>query len=322
MKILITGAAGFVGAHLINLLKKEPQNEIFAWAKDTSESSIISLDSNHIGIVDITRKDDVLKRFSDICPDRVYHLAAQSSVGMSWKEPALTYEVNAVGCVHLLEAVKCYNPQAKILLVGSAEQYGRISEGQLPIAETQPLQGINPYSISKMMQEQTARLYVNSYQLQIVLVRAFNHIGPGQSEKFVIPDWCGQVVRMECGELPPQLQVGNIDVKRDFTDVRDIVRAYVALLECGQCGEVYNVGSGSAYSLKEVLDIIVSCSHCKEIHYRTDADRIRPADTLELRADISRLQNTVNWKPSYSLRQSVQDILEEMRQKKSIMGRG
>lgn len=315
MKILITGAAGFVGAHLINLLKNDPDNEIFAWVKDEQESSGIELDGNHIGIVDITRKEQVMNAFADICPDCIYHLAAQSSVGLSWKEPALTYEVNAVGSVHLLETVRLHNPQARVLLVGSAEQYGTIREEELPIAETQPLQGVNPYSISKMMQEQTARLYVDSYKLHIVLVRAFNHIGPGQSERFVIPDWCSQVVRMECEGRPGSIRVGNIDVRRDFTDVRDIVKAYAALMEHGQSGEVYNVGSGRAYSLKDVLDIILSCTGCMGVRYEVDEDRLRPADTPELRADISRLTSTINWTASYSLRQSVEDILEEMRRR-------
>lgn len=314
MKILITGAAGFVGAHLIRRLKCDEQNEIYAWAKDSVESRQIALESNHIGIVDITQKMQVVEAFRSICPDRVYHLAAQSSVGLSWKEPALTYEVNAIGCIHLLEAVRLYQPHARVLLVGSAEQYGRVRPEELPIAETRPLQGLNPYSISKMAQEQTAMLYAAAYQLELVIVRAFNHIGPGQAARFVIPDWCSQVVRMERGQQSPKLLVGNIDVRRDFTDVRDIVRAYTELMEKGCAGEVYNVGSGCDYSLREVLDIIISGSSCEGISYEVDEGRLRPADTPELRADITKLQNTIAWKPAYRLEQSVGDILQELRQ--------
>lgn len=313
MKIVITGAAGFAATHLIRKLKENVQNEVFAWAKDEAEAEQISLDREHIFVVDITKEQQVHDALETILPERIYHLAAQASVGLSWKIPAVTMEVNSVGTIHLLEGIRKFVPDAKVLLIGSAEQYGKVRTEELPIKEERELEAANPYSISKMTQEMTAQMYGQCFGIRIVMVRAFNHIGPGQAKNFVIPDWCFQVAEVEKGRQEPVLRVGNIQVKRDFTDVRDIVKAYMLLMEQGEPGEVYNVGSGISYSLEEILQRILAESHATDIRYEIDKEKLRPADVEELRADITKLTKQTDWKPDYTLEQSIKDILEQMR---------
>lgn len=316
-RVLVTGAAGFVGGHLIRRLKRQEADvNITAWVMNEAEAEMLKAaikEADGIEIVDITDESRVRRLIADNSPDVVYHLAAQSSVGLSWKMPALTYEVNLIGTTHLLEALKESAPKALVMLIGSAEQYGAIAKEELPVSETHALMGKNPYSISKMAQEAAAELYLKNTELSIIRVRAFNHIGPGQDTKFVIPDWCSQVIRMERGQLAPVLKVGDISVKRDFTDVRDIVNAYVLLSEHGQSGEIYNVGRGESRSLEEVLRIIISCSQIKNITWETDQNRLRPTETPELCADIDKLRQTIEWSPQITLRRSIEDILASLR---------
>lgn len=314
MKILITGAAGFVGGHLIEALKDNCKNEISAFVLNEKEAGRVNLPKENIYLVDITNASKVKDTVKEVRPDMVFHLAAQSSVGLSWKHPALTYSVNITGTVNILEALKEFSPNARILLVGSAEQYGSVAIDEQPIKETQHLVGNNPYSVSKMAQEAAARLFLKDSNLQIIRVRAFNHIGAGQETKFVIPNWCSQVISMEKDlKKEPCLFVGNINVKRDFTDVRDIVRAYILLAENGKSGEIYNVGSGISHSLEDVLKLIKENSFRKDITWKVDESRLRPSDIEELCADVTKLKSTVDWEPVYTLEQSVKWIMEEMR---------
>lgn len=314
MKILITGAAGFVGGHLIEALKDNCKNEISVFVLNEKEAGRVNLPKENIYLVDITNVSKVKDTVKEVRPDMVFHLAAQSSVGLSWKHPALTYSVNITGTVNILEALKEFSPNARILLVGSAEQYGSVAIDEQPIKETQHLVGNNPYSVSKMAQEAAARLFLKDSNLQIIRVRAFNHIGAGQETKFVIPNWCSQVISMEKDlKKDSCLFVGNINVKRDFTDVRDIVRAYILLAENGKSGEIYNVGSGISHSLEDVLKLIKENSFRKDITWKVDESRLRPSDIEELCADVTKLKSTVDWEPVYTLEQSVKWIMEEMR---------
>lgn len=319
MKILITGAAGFVGCHLISQLKKINENsiennEIFAFVLNENEFKKIQLPKENIYQVDITDENGVVSAIREIRPDIVYHLAAQSSVGLSWKQQVLTYQVNIIGTAILLEALCEYSPKASIMLIGSAEQYLVTNNDIQPIDESHALQGNNPYSVSKMTQEMLAELYLKKSDLRIIRVRAFNHIGAGQEIKFVIPDWCSQVVEMERNpDKQPVLKVGNIKLERDFTDVRDIVNAYILLSQKGTNGEIYNVGSGCSYSLEDVLNIIISHAKRSGISWEIDEDKLRPADIIELRADNTRLKQATGWEQKYSLEDSIIWIMEEMR---------
>lgn len=315
MKILVTGAAGFVGRHLIKSLKMQ-ENNIFAFVLNEKEAKETDLPKENKFLVDITNYQSVYDNIEKIKPDVVYHLAAQSSVGLSWKCPALTYNVNIVGTVNLLEALTVYSKNAKVILIGSAEQYGMTTREEQPISETHTVVGNNPYSVSKLAQEAAAELFLKNSDLKIIRVRAFNHIGAGQDTKFVIPDWCSQVVSLENDfSKPACLKVGNIKVKRDFTDVRDIVRAYILLAKKGVSGEIYNVGSGVSHSLEELLVLISKLSTRNDITWEVDETKIRPTDIEELRANSDKLKLATGWTPEYTLEQSIYWIMEEMREK-------
>lgn len=321
MRILVTGAAGFVGCHLINALQENgnTDEEIYAFVLNESEKQRVNLQEENVFVVDITHKESVDDKISMIKPDVVYHLAAQSSVGLSWKIPSVTYNVNLVGTTNLLESLDKFTPKATVLLVGSAEQYNVTNESKMPILEEHALHGDNPYAVSKMAQEAAAELFIKTTGLSIIRVRAFNHIGVGQETKFVIPDWCSQVIQMEMNlDTEPVLKVGNIKVKRDFTDVCDIVKAYIMLVKYGKSGEIYNVGSGICYSLEEILSFIINNSKRKGISWKVDEDKLRPADIMELRADITKLQQRTGWKPEIAIEQSVCHIMEEMRKNATV----
>ena len=247
-------------------------------------------------------------------PDAIYHLAGFSNVGLSWKNPALTFDVNVKGTINLFEAVRACGLEktARFLVIGSSEQYGLVAPEQCPIAETTPLSPSNPYAISKAAQEQLAALYHKAHGLQTVLVRAFNHIGPKQAPIFVVADFCKQVAEIEAGRREPVLRVGNLDAARDFTDVRDIVRAYRALIERGAPGEVYNVGQGASYTVRAVLDEILSQAK-RPVTVETDPAKLRPLDMPLTLADISKLRAATGWAPRIPLAQTIADTLDYWR---------
>lgn len=314
MTILITGAAGFVGSHLIDFLQSNTGDIIYSSVLNEQEASTVRLEKDKIKIADITNAKQVDALIEEVRPNVVYHLAAQSSVGNSWKIPALTYSINIVGTTNLLESLKKYELQStKVLLIGSAEQYGSIKPEELPVTEEHALTAANPYSISKVTQEMLAKMYVKSCGMDITMVRAFNHIGPGQNTNFVIPDWCSQIVKIEKGEQEPVLKVGNISVKRDFTDVRDIVRAYYLLSQKGKAGEVYNVGTGKSLSLEDILNVMKELSVHDSISVEIDPDKLRPADIPELIADVSKLKEATGWEPQFHVKDTIGDILNSMR---------
>lgn len=314
MRVLITGAGGFVGKHLIHAIRTQTDYEIFATALDEKEASNIDLPVDHITLVDITDRKAVESLFEHVKPEQIYHLAAQSSVGLSWKIPALTYRVNIEGTANLLEAMRNGAPEGcRILLIGSAEQYGTVTAEDLPISETQAVVAGNPYAISKIAQEQMAAIYKEAYGLSVCIVRAFNHIGTGQRPDFVISDWAHQIVQIERGEKEPKLFVGNLKVRRDFTDVRDIVRAYMLLMEKGESGQIYNVGSGKSISLEELLRTMISLSKRKDIAVEVDPAKVRANDIADLVSDNRKLVETTGWRKTISLEQTLTDILDSLR---------
>ena len=229
-------------------------------------------------------------------PDLIINLAAISSVGISWKIPQKTMMINAVGSLNIMEVVRKENPTSKILLVGSSEQYENYDA---PIDENVPLNSNNPYGISKVTQEKFAEIYREKHEMQIFCVRSFNHTGVGQSDTFVLPSFCKQAANISASGIPGTIKVGNLDVWRDFSDVRDIVRAYRMIMEENHYGKIYNVGSGNSYLLKDLLKHIVSLSDV-DITIETDESRFRPTDTLQICCDNTQLKS-IGWKPMYSI---------------------
>ena len=307
MKSLIIGAAGFVGEYLINELLSF-NDEVYA-TKLANEN--IKASSNvKIYDLDILNENNIKEVLEEIKPDCIYHLAAQSSVALSWKKPKLTAEINIIGSINLLEAVRMYLPNTKVLLVGSSEEYGKIDYSKR-VDENIKSNPQNIYAITKMTVEQIGKIYANAYNLNIYMTRAFNHIGPNQSRQFVVADFCNQVVDIEKGIQEPVIRVGNLKSKRDFTDVRDIVKAYRIIMEKGQNGEVYNVGSGNSMSIEEILNMILNNSK-KEIKVEIDSARFRPIDVEKIEADITKI-NSLGWNRTYKLEDTIKDILNSLR---------
>lgn len=308
MKTLVIGAAGFVGYYLIKELLNRPNNQVFA---TKLEHEKIDVDCNIINL-DILNYTDVSNAIEDIKPDEIYHLAAQSSVALSWQKPQLTTSININGTINILEAIKEKSPNTKILLIGSSEEYGKIDYSK-PVNEETTLNPQNIYAISKMTSEYIGKLYHNAYNLNIYMTRSFNHFGPRQAENFVISDFCNQVVRIEKNIQEPIIKVGNLESYRDFTDVRDVVNAYTTILNKGKSGQIYNVGSGKSIKIKDVLELIIKKSS-KKIEIKIDDSKFRPIDILRVDVNNSKLTD-LGWKPKYKLENTIDDILTHLRNK-------
>ncbi len=309
MKALIIGAAGFVGSYLIQHLKNDLNWNVVA-TKLPQET--ISIDNITVCDLDIMNKDSILELLQSTKPEMIIHLAAQSSVGVSWKNPSLTIDINIKGSVNVLDAIRELDYKPRILLIGSGEEYGRILPTETPIQEDTLLRPGNIYAATKACQNMIGKIYADAYQMDIVSVRAFNHIGPNQAPLFVVADFCKQVAEIEAGQKKPIINVGNLSAKRDFTDVRDVVRAYGLLLQHGESGETYNVGSGHAIAIQEILDTILKQS-TTSIEVKVDSAKLRPVDVPIIEADTSKLHACTGWKPEIALKETITDVLEYWR---------
>lgn len=309
MKALIIGGAGFVGQHLINHIRKHTD-----WILYVTKISSEKLDISDVTVVDlnILNQSEIDEILSIIQPDYVFHLAAQSSVAYSWKNPGLTIDVNIKGTVNLLDSIRKLELKSRILLIGSGEEYGFIKEDEVPIFETNPTRPGNIYAATKVAQNNIGSIYAKAYGMSIIMVRAFNHIGPNQEPIFVVADFCKQVIEIEYGLKEPIINVGNLSAKRDFTDVRDVVRAYVDLIQHGKAGEIYNVGSGLAISIQDILDSIISHSK-KSIQINVDPQRMRPSDIPIIEANIDKIYECIHWKPRITLEQTLKETLDYWR---------
>lgn len=309
MKALVIGGAGFVGNYLIERLSSDG-HKVYATCLANEKIENAECESFSLDILDKSAVKDIL---SDVKPDWIFHLAAQSSVSYSWKNPQLTVDVNIKGTVNILDAMRESGfDKTRIILIGSGEEYGYIREGACPIKETEPLNPGNIYAATKACQSMIGSIYARAYGMDIVMVRAFNHIGPAQLTQFVVADFCNQAAEIEKGNRKPEISVGNLAVKRDFTDVRDIVRAYELLAEKGVSGKIYNVGSGKAVLIEDILKLIVSKSTA-EITVSVDKARLRPADVPVIEADISEIKADTGWETEISLEKTIEDTLNYWR---------
>lgn len=307
MKALIIGAAGFVGGYLARHLKND-----LGWETVLTKLPAENIEGGYETYdLDILSQEDISALLQRVRPDVIFHLAAQSSVAVSWKKPRLTAAVNIEGCINLLEAVRLsenYSP--RILLIGSGEEYGHLPKGVSLVSEDTPINPGNPYAATKAAQNMFGTLYARSYGMDIIMVRAFNHIGKGQLPQFAAADFCLQAAEIKAGIKENVIRTGNLSAKRDFTDVRDVVRAYGMLAVNGKAGETYNVGSGRSIAISELLAEIIDISGC-EIRHETDPARMRPSDIPEIRADITKLQRDTGWTPEIALCETLGEMIEE-----------
>lgn len=270
-------------------------------------------DTVHLQKCDLTEIDQVKGLFQGACFDQVYNLAAISSVHQSWsKGQELVLRVNLYGWLNLIETLHEYCPKARVLMVSSGEVYGIVPEAQQPASENAPLQPINPYADSKAAQEMFCYQYIHRYQSQIVIVRPFNHTGPRQSPSFVCSDFAKQVAEIEKGLREPLISVGNLEARRDFSDVRDIVRAYHLALEHAPIGTPMNVASGKAWSIQDVLDTLLKHSRVP-VEVRQDPERLRPSDVPLMLGDASLLRRHTGWEPEIPFEETLLSTLDYWR---------
>lgn len=309
MKALIIGGAGFVGSYLIDHLINDCK-----WSVAVTKMQNEEINHKNIEVFDlnILNKDEIIVLLNSVKPDYIFHLAAQSSVAVSWKNPALTIDVNVKGAVNMLDAVRETGYKPRILLIGSGEEYGHISEGETPINENNATRPGNIYAATKVAQNLIGKIYSNAYNMDIIMVRAFNHIGPNQLPTFVVADFCKQVAEIEKGFKEPVIKVGNLSAKRDFADVRDVVKAYAQIIQKGKSGETYNVGSGKAIAIEEILNMILSMSEA-DISVEIDENKLRPVDAPIIEADITKLTKTTGWQKQIQIEETIADTLNYWR---------
>ena len=310
MRVLITGMGGFVGRHLAAHLLEQQTNITLhgtVFGESTRFTSPITAHE-----VDLTDTEAVRELVQTVRPQHIYHLAAQSSPARSnqpaWRWPTL--ENNIKGQLNLLDACLEANLTPRVLVVSSSHVYGKIE--QIPVDENAPLRPETPYAVSKITQDMLALQYYIAYNLPTLRVRAFNHFGPGQSPAFVAADFALQIAQIETGQREPVIEVGNLTPERDFTDVRDVVRAYRLLMENGQPGEVYNLASGRAYSIQYLLDTLLAYSGTP-IQIRQIAERMRPVEVPVVTGDARRLHAATGWRPEISFEQTLHELLDECR---------
>lgn len=304
--VLIFGAGGFVGSYLS---REFIEHGYKVFGSDKVHSAMLPSEVD-FEPVDLMDSEAVEKMVNKISPDIIVNLAAISSVGASWNIPQLTMQVNVVGALNIMEAARKSVKKPKILFVGSSEEYV-ISD--FPMNEERQLNASNPYGISKVTQEQFAKLYKEQYSLKIYCVRPFNHTGVGQRDSFVLPSFCKQVTEIEKSGASGTIKVGNLTVKRDFSHVKDIVRAYRMIVESENCDLIYNVGSGKAYSLEDMLQFIIKMSSQK-IEIEIDQSRFRPTDQPVICCDYNLIKTELGWEPQYTVFDALKEMLEYYRE--------
>ena len=301
MKALITGSAGFYGTYLCSELESNGY-EVIKCDLKASEDTIS---------MDITNQEMVLEIIEKYRPDVIVNMAGQANVALSWKKPQLTVELNTIGLINILEAVKTVDAKIKVIAIGSSDEYGSLKEKGINVTEDIPVSPLTPYAISKYAQEQFAQLCVKNYGLDICMVRQFNLGGAGQSKGFMIPDFASGIAEIESGKKE-SLSVGNLESARDFTHVKDACRAIRLIAEKGHSGEIYNICSGKTYKAQEILDKLIFLSN-KKIIVKQDPERMRPSDTPVICGNHDKLTSHTGWVPQFGINEIVSEVLDYWR---------
>lgn len=312
-RALITGITGFAGSHLAELLLSEGVeiHGVQRWRSKTDNIDHIANDV-HFHEADLLDAHSLYKVIDEVRPDFIFHLAAQSYVQSSWASPSNTLEVNIIGTVHLFEAVKKSGLNTPIQIACSSEEYGKVLPDELPIRETNPLRPLSPYAVSKLAMDYLGYQYYESYGMKIIRTRGFNHTGPRRGDVFAESTFARQIAEIEAGKREPIVYVGNLDAIRDYTDVRDMVRAYYLAVQKCNPGEVYNIATGTGWKIKDVLDLLLSMSKSK-IQIKEDKERIRPSDVAVLIGDATKFKKHTGWKPSVPFEKTMKDLLNYWR---------
>jgi len=314
-KALITGITGFAGSHLAELLLKEGY-EVYGTTRPRSKSDNIDEIKHQLKLhdADIMDSHSLYSVFVDVKPDYIFHLAAQSFVQTSWASPATTMEMNVVGSVHLFEAIRRAEIDPVTQIACSSEEYGLVHPDEIPIRETNPLRPQSPYAVSKVAMDYLGYQYFQSYQMKIIRTRGFNHTGPRRGEVFVTSNFARQIAEIEKGKKEPVIEVGNLDAKRDWTDVRDMVKAYLLAVKKGVPGEVYNICSGKAIKVGDMLNMLLKMSKVK-VKIKHDPARIRPSDVEILLGDNSKFIKATGWQPEIPFAKTMKDLLNYWRER-------
>lgn len=313
MRILITGAGGFVGHHLADFLGgAQPTATLIGTTLAPGETMSPAVRAERT--IDLKTYEQVHSLLEDCQPDVIYHLAAQAFVPRSFEDPWETLENNIKAQVNIIQACLQLRLRPRIVVVSSAEIYGAVEARELPLNEDARILPSNPYSVSKAAQDMLGLQYYLSHELPIMRARPFNHIGPGQNPRFVAPSFALQIAQIEAMQKEAVIYVGNLEAKRDFTDVRDIARAYHLIAERGLPGQVYNVASGIAVSIRQLLDALLGMTDVG-IEVRVDPKRLRPVDIPEIRGDASKLRRDTGWRPLYTFDETLRDVLADCRQR-------
>lgn len=307
-RVLVTGCAGFVGPHVTGALARAGWR---VWGVDEKAGAADESLEKRVSI-DLSDGRAVEALIGEASPDAIVHLAAQSSAGRSFAEPFDTLTRNVIPVLNLLETVRKRGKKTRVLAVGSGEVYGPVPEAELPVSEARVPRPVNPYALSKTIQEQCCAQYASLYGTDVVMTRSFNHTGAGQRDTFVLPSFARQVSEIRLGAREPVMDVGDLGLRRDFTDVRDVARAYEALVEKGRAGEVYNVCSGASYSLGELLRRLCDMAGVAP-EIRTDPRRMRPKDIGELRGDPSKIARETGWRARTDMVETLEWLLDYWR---------
>lgn len=312
-KVFISGATGFVGSHLIEHLSSQ-EYTIYGTSFPEKPEEGVRAGRGRMSYMDIRSEKNVFKAIKSIQPEWIFHLAAISNVKHSWEKRKKTLQTNIMGAFYLFEAVRKFSPKARILYISSSDVYGVLTPKEKALQEEDSLHAVNPYAFTKISGEMLSWFYARIEKMDVIITRPFPHTGPGQSPAFVCSDWASQIARIEKGLAEPVIKTGNCKVRRDFTDVRDIVRAYTLLMQKGRSGEVYNVCSGKAVLLKEILDLLLSFSR-ETIEVEVDWQKLRKAEIPLLVGDNQKIRTATSWEPQIPLRKSIHDLLEYWREK-------